>query len=300
MCARVLAELEQLQSELLSSTFQGDPASLRAVADCPFPRAFLDILQTIDAFEGKPLLECVAAGVAIEHRINVGKQESADCNGLGQGHVVFVANKKGEEVERFKLRIERQHSEQEQLRQSEQSAAARHVPNLDAAEKSLREMRAEEGRIRMELAKVHAEAAHQRAVLEKIVQAKGKNPMSSAPRACLLANEQPNKFFGTVAGKSGEGSSSTTDKDCSLSAARSAAWKGPEVNLGMAELLRARGGADRAIDCVSAAGQHLSFVCHVAEFVREARAAMTAQCDEILQEALQQEVAVLHKDRFLL
>lgn len=68
----------------------------------------------------------------------------------------------------------------------------------------------------------------------------------------------------------------------------------------MAELLRARGGADRAIDCVSAAGQHLSFVCNVAEFVREARAAMTAQCDEILQQSLQQEIAVLHQDRFRL
>ena len=66
----------------------------------------------------------------------------------------------------------------------------------------------------------------------------------------------------------------------------------------MTDLLRARGGADRAIECVSAAGQHLSFVCHVAEFVREARAAMTAQCNEILEEALQQEVALLQHDRY--
>ena len=81
-------------------------------------------------------------------------------------------------------------------------------------------------------------------------------------------------------------------------AAPDSAWNGPEVNLGMADLLHARGGADRAIECVSAAGQHLSLVCHVSEFVREARAAMSAQCDEILQDALQQEVTLLQQDRF--
>ena len=38
-----------------------------------------------------------------------------------------------------------QHSEQEQLLKGEQLAATRHTADLDAAEKSLREMRAEEG-----------------------------------------------------------------------------------------------------------------------------------------------------------
>lgn len=195
MCVRVLAELEQLQDEVRSSTFEGDPASLRSVAECPFPRAFLDMLQTIDAFEGKPLLEVVAAGVAIEHRITVGRQKSADSNGLGQGHVAFMADKREHEVERFKLRIERQHTEQKQLRKSEQAAAARHVSNLDAAEKSLREMRAEEGRIRMELAKVHAKAAHQRALLEKIVQGNGESPWNPSPlRVCSQTNNQVSAF----------------------------------------------------------------------------------------------------------
>ena len=96
-----------------------------------------------------------------------------------------------------------------------------------------------------------------------------------------------------VTGKSVEGS----EPKKSLDAAQDAAWKGQEVNLGMADLLRARSGADRAIECVSAAGQHLNLVCHVSEFVREARAAMSAQCDEILQDALQQEVTLLQQDR---
>ena len=100
-------------------------------------------------------------------------------------------------------------------------------------------------------------------------------------------------------GKNAQGSGSNNEKDWDLSAAREAAWKGPEMNLGMADLLRARGGADHALECVSAAGQHLSFVCHVADFVREARTAMAAQCDELLQDALQQEVALI-QDRFSL
>jgi hypothetical protein len=103
----------------------------------------------------------------------------------------------------------------------------------------------------------------------------------------------------TLPGKNAHGSSSNHEKDWDLSAAREAAWKGPEMNLGMADLLRARGGADHALECVTAAGQHLSFVCHVADFVREARTAMAAQCDELLQDALQQELALI-EDRFSL
>lgn len=179
MCTKVLAELGQLQNEVRTNTFGGDAATLRAIAECPFPQAFVDILQTIDAFEGKPLLECVAAGVAIEHRIQEGRQLTDDSAGLGQGKIAFLADRKVQEIERFKLRVERQHSEQQQQRKREELAAARHVPDLGAAEKSLRVMRAEEGRIRMELATVHAEAARQRALLEKIMQEKG--PKSLAP-----------------------------------------------------------------------------------------------------------------------
>jgi hypothetical protein len=168
ICSKVLAELERLQGEVRASTFTGDAATLRAIAECPFPRAFLDIVKEIDEFEGKPLLECVAAGVSIEQRIAQGRLPSDD-GGLGQAMMPSFAEKKAEEVERFKLRVERQHSEHEQMRKREQLAANRRVPALEAAEKSLREMRAEEGRIRLELAKVHAEAAQQRALLEKML-----------------------------------------------------------------------------------------------------------------------------------
>lgn len=145
MCSKVLAEIARLQDEVRADTFAGDAAVLRAIAECPFPRAFLDMLQTIDAFEGKPLLECVAAAIAVEHRIQVGTEPSDESSGLGQGKLEFLAGRKEQEIERFKLRVERQHSEQEQLLKGEQLAAARHAPDLDAAEKSLREMRAEEG-----------------------------------------------------------------------------------------------------------------------------------------------------------
>jgi hypothetical protein len=148
--------------------------------ECPFPRAFVDILQTIDAFEGKPLLECVAAAIAIEHRITIGNRTSEEAGGLGQGKLAFLAGRKEQEAERFKLRVERQHGEQEQLLKNEQLAAARHALDLDAAEKLLREMRDEEGRIRTELARVHAEALQQRTLLEKILQEKGESPSRSA------------------------------------------------------------------------------------------------------------------------
>ena len=65
----------------------------------------------------------------------------------------------------------------------------------------------------------------------------------------------------------------------------------------MTELLRARGGADHAIECVSAAGHHFSFVCHVAQFVRETRVALTAQCDNALLAALNEEGRVLQETR---
>ncbi len=71
------------------------------------------------------------------------------------------------------------------------------------------------------------------------------------------------------------------------------------MNPPMPDLLRARAATDRAIECVRTAGEHLSFVCHVAEFVREARAAMTKQCDAILQEALEHEITLLQQDRSL-
>ncbi len=133
-------------------------------------------MQTIDAFEGKPLLECVAAGVAIENRIAKGKHVSSNSSGLSQGKIAFIAGRKTQEVERFRLRVERQHIEKEQLSKSEQLVATRHVSNLDAAEKSLRELRSEEVRIRMELAKVDADAQQQRALLEKILQENGQKP----------------------------------------------------------------------------------------------------------------------------
>jgi hypothetical protein len=63
------------------------------------------------------------------------------------------------------------------------------------------------------------------------------------------------------------------------------------------DLLRARGNSDRALENTEAAGQHLNFVCHVAEFLREARILMTAQCDEVLQDTLQQEIMMLQQDR---
>jgi len=145
VCSKVLAEIARLQDDVRAGTFSGDAAVLRAITECPFPRAFIDMLQTIDAFEGKPLLECVAAAIAVEHRIKAGRAVSEESSGLGQGRLEFLAGKKKHEVERFRLRLERQHSEQEQLLKGEQLAAARHTADLDAAEKSLREMRAEEG-----------------------------------------------------------------------------------------------------------------------------------------------------------
>ena len=173
MCSKVLAELGRLQEEVRTNTFSGDVANLRAIAECPFPRAFLDIVKEIDDFEGKPLLECVAASVAIEQRIAQGRLPH-DSGGLGQGMMASLAEKKAQEVERFQLRVERQQSEHEHAQKREQIAANRRVPALEAAEKSLREMRAEESRIRLELAKVHAEAAQQRGILEKLMTEEGK------------------------------------------------------------------------------------------------------------------------------
>ena len=147
-----------------------------AVLESQFPKVFVDLLQTLDAFEGKPLLECVAASFGIETLIATGKQ--AESGGLGQGRIAHLADSKELELERFEVRALRCRSEQEQREKREHLAAGRHVLNLDAAEKSLREMRAEEGRIRMELAKVHAEAAHQHALLEKMVKERGKAPIS--------------------------------------------------------------------------------------------------------------------------
>lgn len=89
-------------------------------------------------------------------------------------------------------------------------------------------------------------------------------------------------------------------KDRGLTAVRKSAYDGPEVKAASDELLRARGNADRALENTEAAGQHLNFVCHVAEFLREARIAMTAQCDEILHDALQREVMLLQQDRSFL
>ena len=147
VCSKVLAEIARLQDDVRADATPDDADVVlqRAIAECPFPRAFLDMLQTIDAFEGKPLLECVAAAIAVEHRIQAGRQASDESSGLGQGKLEFLAARKEQEVERFKLRVERQHSEQEQLLKGEQLAATRHTADLDAAEKSLREMRAEEG-----------------------------------------------------------------------------------------------------------------------------------------------------------
>jgi hypothetical protein len=88
-------------------------------------------------------------------------------------------------------------------------------------------------------------------------------------------------------------------KDRSLAAVRKSAYDGPEVKAASDELLHARGNADRALENTEAAGQHLNFVCHVAEFLREARIAMTAQCDEILHDALQRELILLQRDRSL-
>ena len=172
MCSKVLTELGRLQEEVRTNTFSGDVANLRAIAECPFPRAFLDIVKEIDDFEGKPLLECVAAGVAIEQRIAQGRLPH-DSGGLGQGMMASLAEKKAQEVEQFQLRVERLDSEHEQAQKREQIAANRRVPALEAAEKSLREMRAEESRIRLELAKVHAEAAQQRGILEKLMTEEG-------------------------------------------------------------------------------------------------------------------------------
>jgi len=198
ICTNVLAELGQLENEVRTNTFKGETTTLRAIAECPFPQAFVDILQTIEAFEGKPLLECVAAGVAIEHRIQEGRKSTADSSGLGQGQIAFLADRKVQEVERFELRVERQQSEQQQQGKREELASARHMPDLGAAEKSLREMRAEEGRIRMELAKVHAEAARQRALLEKISQAKGQQPSTSDfPMLCSSPVASPGVPHGT-------------------------------------------------------------------------------------------------------
>lgn len=186
LCSKVLAELGQLQDEVRTNTFSGDVATLRAIAECPFPQAFLDILKDIDDFEGKPLLECVAAAIAIEQRIAQGSLPG-DSGGLGQGMMASLAEKKAEEVERLRLRVERQHSDYEQVQKREQFAANRRIPALEAAEKSLREMRAEEGRIRLELAKVHAEAAHQRAILEKLMTEDGKHRLGSNLSLHLLS-----------------------------------------------------------------------------------------------------------------
>ena len=80
-CAKVLGELERLQNAVQTDTFQGDATTLRAIVECPFPLAFLDMLQTIDAFADKPLLEAVAACVAIENRIAEGQPATADSGG---------------------------------------------------------------------------------------------------------------------------------------------------------------------------------------------------------------------------
>ena len=269
-CAKVLGELERLQNAVQTDTFQGDATTLRAIVECPFPLAFLDILQTIDAFADKPLLEAVAACVAIENRIAEGQPATTDSGGLSQGKMELLADLKAQEFKGFESRMQQRQSEHEEMCKRERLAAEQHVCDLNAAEKSLREMRAEEGRIRMELAQVHAEAAKQRSLLEKIVQERG---------------------------KSAEGGSHSDGRDGALIAARNAAWKGKEVSLGMTELLRARGGADRAIECVTAAGHHFSFVCHVAQFVRETRVALTAQCDNVLLAALNEEGRVLQETR---
>ena len=43
-CAKVLGELERLQNAVQTDTFQGDATTLRAIVECPFPLAFLDML----------------------------------------------------------------------------------------------------------------------------------------------------------------------------------------------------------------------------------------------------------------
>lgn len=329
MCSKVLAEIARLQDDIRAGTFSGDLAVLRAIAECPFPRAFLDMLQTIDAFEGKPLLECVAAAIAVEHRIKAGRAVSDESSGPGQGRLEFLAGKKKQEVERFRLRVERQHSEQEQLLKGEQLAASRHTADLDAAEKSLREMREEEGTAVDSRHVITAPMHSSRADLQLNGRAHSARARKGACGGCPAARhvgKDPPPRQGSGARRVVRRPSRCSTLSCArllahcLSAAECAtgkislegsepsknmavpdsAWNGPEVNLGMVDLLRARGGADRAIECVSAAGQHLSLVCHVSEFVREARAAISAQCDEILQDALQQEVTLLQQDRFAL
>ena len=84
-----------------------------------------------------------------------------------------------------------------------------------------------------------------------------------------------------------------------LAAVRKSAYDGPEIKRASDDMLRARGNADRSLENTEAAGQHLNFVCNVAEILRGAQSAMTAQCDEILQDSLQQELMLLRQDRSL-
>jgi hypothetical protein len=105
--------------------------------------------------------------------------------------------------------------------------------------------------------------------------------------------------FDALAGNGREDSVDSA-KNGPLSEALETAWEGPTIDLFTADLLRVRVGIDGVIDRVSAAGQHLSLVYNVTEFLHEAKAAMMSQCDDILLEALQDELALLRQDRYLL
>eukprot|EP00960_Hanusia_phi_P007733 221561-Hanusia_phi.AAC.4 len=243
-CAKVVSEIMQVHKEIKSETFAADPVFLSILLESGFPRRFIEILKDLAKFNESSLKECVTMAFDIEFKMSEGADNAEE-------KFVAFAKQTATMVEQRREEYEQRKKELDDVRKREQLVADRHKLELQKSKRALLELKSEEERVKRSIAQVNADIAKHMELVERFMKEKEAVPASN-PADDARPGQEPDNL-------------STEQAD--LQAASM------QLNGNRTEI-------NKALENLSVAGDHLSLICHMANFFRETQEFLRFQCNE--------------------
>mmetsp|Transcript_12959 Transcript_12959/g.29801 ORF Transcript_12959/g.29801 Transcript_12959/m.29801 type:complete len:700 (-) Transcript_12959:134-2233(-) len=260
-CAKVVSEIMQVHKEIKSETFAADPVFLSILLESGFPRRFIEILKDLAKFNESSLKECVTMAFDIEFKMSEGADNAEE-------KFVAFAKQTATMVEQRREEYEQRKKELDDVRKREQLVADRHKLELQKSKRALLELKSEEERVKRSIAQVNADIAKHMELVERFMKEKEAVPASN-PADDARPGQEPDNL-------------STEQAD--LQAASM------QLNGNRTEI-------NKALENLSVAGDHLSLICHMANFFRETQEFLRFQCNEVLVHSLQEELEGIKQDK---